>query len=121
MSTRFVLTKGDRLRLRAKLLSMLQHGKQNAIRGSELARLLGENDDRKIRLMIEELITEGIPIASSVSEPMGFFIIKNGDEASEYIRTLRNRIRENEKRLEAFERATAQYNPPSQPALGLPV
>lgn len=111
----FVLTAQDRIRLRKRVLDALGRGRRNAITGSELARILGERDDRKIRVLIRELIAEGVPIASSVSPPtMGFYIVQNENEASAYIRVLKERIKEDTRRLEDFERAVANYNPPEQ-------
>lgn len=110
----FILTPHDRIRLRNAILATLKRGKNNAIKGSELARLLGERDDRRARVAIRELIKEGVPIASSVTEPMGFFIVANEFEASNYIRVLKERIKQDTSRLEDFERAVSNYTIPEQ-------
>jgi hypothetical protein len=57
--------------LKERLLNILQQhqGRDNPITGKELARLLNQNDDRKIRLLIRELIAEGVPIASATEAP----------------------------------------------------
>ena len=88
MNNRFIPTSRENIRYRAGILAALRVGRANAITGSSLARRFGEPDDRKIRAVIRELIHEGHPIASSVSEPMGYYLVANGDEAFEYIRTL---------------------------------
>lgn len=113
----FVLTAQDRIRLRKRVLDALGRGRRNAITGSELARILGERDDRKIRVLIRELIAEGVPIASSVSEPMGFYIVANEYEAADYIRVLNERIKEDTTRLRDFEKAVSNLNIPEQSSL----
>ncbi len=57
--------------MKERLLNILQQhqGRDNPITGKELARLLNQNDDRKIRLLIRELIAEGVPIASATEAP----------------------------------------------------
>jgi len=110
----FLLTAQDGARLRKSLLQTLAHGRNNAIKGSELARIMGERDDRRIRVAIRELIKEGVPIASSVSEPMGYFVISNEHEASHYIRVLKDRIKEDAARLEDFQKAVGDYTVPEQ-------
>ena len=113
----FILTAQDRLRLRNAVLERIPRGRRNAVRGRDLAHQLGQNDDRKIRLIIRELISEGVPIASAVSEPMGFYIVANEQEAASYIRVLKERIREDGARLRDFEAACHQFSLPQQPPL----
>ena len=110
----FVLTTQDRLKLRRAVLQRLRRGRRSAVRGKEMARELRLPDDRKIRLVIRELISEGVPIASAVSEPMGFYIVINEHEAADYIRVLKERIREDTARLRDFEKAVAHFNVPEQ-------
>lgn len=114
----FILAASERTYLRAKVLKLLQHGRQNAIRGNALAHMLNQPDDRKIRVVIRELIAEGVPIASSVSEPMGYYITSNEYEAADYIRVLKERIKEDESRLTDFEKAVAHFQIPEQLPLG---
>lgn len=114
----FVLTASERTYLRAKVLKILQCGRQNAIRGKNLAYALNQVDDRKVRVAIRELIAEGVPVASSVSEPMGYYIASNEHEAADYIRVLKERIKEDESRLADFEKAVAHFQIPEQLPLG---
>jgi len=104
----FILTAEDRVKLTNRVRNELKPGHQNAVRGKDLAIRLGQNDDRKIRLIIRELIATGVPIASSVSEPMGYYIITNEYEAHAYIRVLTERIKEDTARLNDFKRAAGQ-------------
>ena len=114
----FILTAEDRVRLTNRVRNELKEGRQNAIRGKDLAIRLGQNDDRKIRLIIRELIATGAPIASSVSEPMGFYIIANGHEAHDYIKVLMARIKEDSARLNDFKKAAASlFSIPEQSSL----
>jgi len=115
----FVLTAEDRVRLGKKVRDQLRVGKANATRGKDLAFRLGYPDDRKVRVVIRDLIGEGVPVASSVSEPMGFYVVANPDEAFEYIRVLKERIKEDESRLVDFEKAVANMKVPEQGELGL--
>jgi hypothetical protein len=113
----FILTAQDRDRLRRTVLQYIFKGRRNAVRGKDLARQFGQPDDRKIRLVIRELISEGVPVASAVFEPMGFYIVANEHEAADYIRVLKERIKENTARLRDFEKAASQFNIPEQGAL----
>lgn len=113
----FILSNQDSIRLRKQVLEELRYGKRNAIKGNELAYLIGEPNDRRIRVAIQELITEGTPIASSVTEPMGYFIVSNGEEAAEYIRVLKARRDEISKRLEEFQNACTKFQMPEQLSL----
>jgi hypothetical protein len=106
----FILTAWEHQHLPAAVLKILKAhvGRHNAITGKDLATALGHRDDRKIRLAIRELLREGYPIASSVSEPMGFYICSTEHEAMAYISTLRARAQEDLARLKDFEEAAAK-------------
>ena len=99
------------------MLATLRIGRANAITGKDIAHALGQPDDREIRLVIQELIGEGVPIASSVSEPMGFYIVANEHEAADYIKVLKERIREDMARLRDFETACHEFSIPEQRSL----
>lgn len=114
MKRPFIIPAREKLKIRKLVLSALGHGAQAARTGNDLARVCGYRDDRYVRVMIRELIAEGVPIASSVSERMGFFIVQNEHEAAAYIRILKARIREDENRLRDFEAAVASYSLPEQ-------
>lgn len=107
------------LQLKQLVLGALRKGKQNAIKGIVIARLAGHSDDRKVRLIIRELIAEGTPIASSVREPMGYFIVETEKEAQEYRRAVRNRVKEDCLRIRDFKRAVEVAVPPKQGVLNL--
>ncbi len=118
----FIVPAGDKLKIRKFLLTCLQYGRRNAIRGKELAKIFGSEDDRHIRVMIDELIEEGMPIAAAVSElkgggGVGFFICETDEEVAAYIQVLKNRERETMLRRLAFEKASANFSPPEQGSL----
>jgi predicted DNA-binding transcriptional regulator len=86
-----------------------QHqGQRNAIRSNELARYL-KTEERRVRVAIQELIKDGVPICSSVSEPYGYFMVTNSDEALHYIKVLEEREKEIRARRESFERAAEKH------------
>lgn len=120
MSKPFILTAEQRKHLKGKVLHHLLtycRGRQNAIRGKALAWQWGYGDDRLVRLIIRELIAEGYPIASAVSEPMGYFLAINEHEAAGYIRVLNERIKEDQSRLYDFLLASHEFTLPEQMTL----
>lgn len=122
MNKPFILTVEQRAKYKGKVLHHLTtycRGRQAAIRGKDLAWQFGYGDDRMFRLIIRELIAEGYPIASSVSEPFGFYLVTNEHEALDYIRVLMERIKEDQARLDDFIKATSDYALPEQFTLGL--
>ena len=52
-----------------------------------------------------------------VTEPMGYFIVSNEHEAVEYMRNLKARIGEMNKRLEEFQNACSKFQMPEQLSL----
>ena len=104
------LTAGDKDRFLRKLLDTLKIGHKNAITSAEMARRIGAEDERKVRLLIRQLIKEGVPVASAVVAPFGYYVAANQYEAHEYIKTLQNRIDEDTARLADFSGACAKYN-----------
>jgi len=120
MSKPFILTAEQRKHLKGKVLSHLvtyRRGRQNAIRGKDLAWQFDYGDDRVVRLIIRELIADGYPIASAVSEPMGFFLAINEHEAAGYIKVLKARIKEDQARLNDFAKACHEFTLPEQMTL----
>lgn len=96
------------------ILHLLRRGKRNAQTGKELAKLLGFNDDRIIRQAIRELIANGIPIASSVQKPYGYFIAESFQEAKEYMSVLKSRLVEDAYRRRDFKQAAQSVLKPEQ-------
>lgn len=94
--------------------TLLRHeGKSRAITGKELAGMVGHRDDRKVRLVIRELISEGLPVASSTEKPFGYFIPVSIEEAKQCTESLRSRSIEIFLRRRELIRNTALYLKPA--------
>ena len=103
--------------LKAEVRSHLWHGKENARKGQDIAELLGLKNDRLVRRTIRELIAEGVPIASSVTPPLGYFIASSVDEAADYMKVLKSRLVQDAYRRRDFKIAAREVLQPCQ--LGL--
>ena len=92
------------------LLTILQlhRGKTRAITGKDLAQLLGELDDRRIRKEIRELIADGHPIASSTESPYGYFMAETPEEVDQYLKQLKSRLVKDAYRRRDFKKAAAK-------------
>ena len=93
---------------RTRLVELLRArpGEASAITGDDLAVLLRckEEDNRSLREAIDELILDGYPIGSSSAKRGGYYWISTEAELTKATDTLRSRIREHEKKIEALER-----------------
>lgn len=102
-----------------KRLLESHEGPEQAITARELARMFGTSD-RIIRLVIRELIrgdgdgANGLPVASSVENPPGYFIITSREQAEHYAASIKSRLVEDALRRRDFRRAADQYLMPSQ-------
>ena len=103
--------------LKAQVRGLLCHGKEHARKGDDFARLLGFKNDRLVRLAIRELIADGLPIASSVTPPLGYFIAGSVEEATEYMRVLKSRLVNDAYRRRDFKLASREILHPHQLAL----
>ena len=103
--------------LKAEVRFLLRYGKENARIGKELAKVLGFKNDRAVRLVIRELIAEGLPVASSVHPPLGYFIANSIEEANDYMKNLRGRLVEDAIRRRDFKVASRSILQPGQLAL----
>jgi len=101
--------------MKAQIKSILlrHEGRDRAIKSKELAQIIN-CDERKVRLIIRELIAEGLPIASSVQEPMGYFIVNTRQEAEQYALSIRSRLIEDAIRRKDFRRAADQWLTPAE-------
>jgi len=89
---------------------LLKHqGRARAITGQELAQMLGEPNDRSIRLAIRKFITGGLPIASSNEAPAGYFLVATWEEARRYADSIKGRLIEDAIRRRDFNRSAALY------------
>lgn len=82
-----------------------QHvGKQNSITSTEIASILGiQEDDTHFKtreLLLETAKLYKLPMAATTKNPKGYFLIANDEEYDEYIATLDSRIGGIEERKE---------------------
>lgn len=103
--------------LKRDVRSLLKYGRENAVTGKELAKILGYPNDRVIRLAIRELIADRVPIASSTVNPSGYFITKTEDEATKYLAVLRGRLVEDAYRRRDYKLASRVILDPYQMSL----
>ena len=91
--------------LEGELMEILkQHeGPDQAVTAGRLSQLTGSST-RRVRKTISHLVTgAGIPIASSVHWPYGFYLITNAQEAEATLRQYWSRVRETARRARALE------------------
>jgi hypothetical protein len=120
---RYTLTHIEDHNLPAGILEILENhrGIGNSITGAHIAQRFGYSSDRKIRVAIQQLVADGKPIAASVSDPVGYYLVETREEAEAYAAVLRSRAIKILKRLHNFQRAIQnEFGVPYQPVL-LPV
>jgi len=102
--------------LKPQLKSILERhdGRSRAITGRELAQVLEQKDDRHIRHVIRDLISEGVPIASSTEAPAGYFLVNNRQEAERYAEGEKSRLIEIALRRRDFRRGAALHLAPAE-------
>ena len=88
-------------------------GRDRAITARGLSDITGQ-PDRRVRLVIRELIKEGMPILSSTESPAGYFLPSNWHELNECAASLRGRLIEDAKRRRDLLRAGALYLKPAE-------
>ena len=108
------LSSGAKMKAELKHILEGHHGRRSAITGRELARRFGQRDDRKIRLIIRELIAEGLPVASSTEPPAGYFLVETWQEVEEYAQSVRDRLINDALRRRDFRKAAAHYLLPAE-------
>ena len=105
--------------LKQQVLEQLRLGRTNAIPAKILASRLGFQNDRQIRYAIRQLISDGIPVASSVVSPVGFFVAETKEEVALYAATIKSRLIEDAYRRRDFLRASLNIRQPEQMKFGL--
>ena len=107
------MNNGD-LKTELKRILLRHEGKARAITGRELATMVDYQDDRRVRQVIRELITDGLPVASSTEAPAGYFLVATHQEAEEYAASIRSRLIEDALRRRDFRRAADLYLAPAR-------
>ena len=98
----------DNLKAQLKYTLSKHKGYSNPITAKQLA-LIFRKDERIIRLLIRELISEGLPIASRTELPAGYFLITNFNEANRYANSIKGRLIEDAIRRRDFKRSASLY------------
>ena len=94
---------------------LLRHeGEAQAITGRKLAAMFNLKDDRRVRLVIRDLITEGLPIAAHTEVPAGYFIVVTRREAERYAGSIRSRLIQDAIRRRDFRRAADMWLTPAE-------
>ena len=84
--------------------SVLLTGKENALPGREIRRILGLKDAREVASLVEQERRRGVPICASCdNRNPGYYLPASSVELEEYCRSLRGRIGEINRTLEALE------------------
>ena len=80
--------------VKPRLKFILEHhqGRSSAITRRELRRILDYHDDRKMRLIKDELVKEGLPVLSFTNPPAGYCLPTNWKELSDGLEVLRSYI-----------------------------
>jgi len=92
---------------------LLRHeGRGQAIKANELAFLV-QCEERKVRLIIRELIME-LPIASSTEPPAGYFLANTHQEVRQYAESIKGRLIEDAIRRRDFIRSAGFYLTPAK-------
>lgn len=91
-----------------KYILFKHEGYSNPITAKELSAIL-QQDERRIRLIIRDLITDGLPIASSTQHPPGYFLVTNFYEARKYADSIKGRLIEDALRRRDFNRSASLY------------
>lgn len=92
------------------IAGLLQEGAENAITGADLQRILGLSDGRTITQLVERERRSGIPICASCdAKSPGYFLPRNPAELTMYTKSLRGRVRNVTRTLDAMERALDEW------------
>jgi len=108
------MSKNGDLKRHLKGILERHESRARAITGRELAAIVGHHDDRKVRMVIRDIIADGLPVASSTEAPAGYFVVATRQEAEEYAFSLRSRLIEDAKRRRDFRRAADLYLTPAR-------
>lgn len=100
------------LKTRLEAILTNRFGRHSAITSRELSSITLQ-PDRAIRLAIEDLIRDGLPIVSATEHPAGYFIPSSIEEAREYTQSLRSRAVQIFLRRKKVIRNTALYLKPA--------
>ncbi len=69
-----------------------RQGRARAITRREIKNMLGYQNDRKLRLIIAELRSEGVPILFATNKPAGYYVPATWDELRSGLDSFRSYI-----------------------------
>jgi len=80
--------------IKPQLKHILEHhrGRSSAITRHDLRLLLNDIPDRRLRLIKNELVREGVPILSATKEPAGYYVPATHEELRTGLKTLQSYI-----------------------------
>lgn len=77
-----------------KISDLLPHGKENAIPGRDLVKLMELKDHRELTRRVEQERKDGFPICASTDpNRQGYYLAQDADELERYIKSLGRRLR----------------------------
>ncbi len=95
---------------RGRVATVLPTGKGNALPGREIARLLGFRSAREVSAAVERERRLGLPICASCDAAApGYYMASGPDELSEYLGSLRRRLRAVGRTATALEESLAAW------------
>ena len=97
--------------------SQLGLGKSKAVPGKLLAQRLNEKDTRNLRLAIQDLIEEGIPIIGNSS--CGYYIAENQEDCEQNLEYLKSYLKMIGKHYKYLKRASRKILNPEQLSMRL--
>lgn len=80
-----------------RIRRLINRGRSKAITSRQLSDITGL-PDRKIRLIIRELIADGLPVLSATETPAGYYLPETRQEIRQYAQALRSRLIEDARR-----------------------
>lgn len=86
-----------------RVADFLSAGKENALPGRDLVRLLGLRDLRDLTQMVEVERRAGSPICASVGTPPGYYLAESAEELRFYLASLQRRENEVGKTRQSLE------------------
>lgn len=102
------------------IASILCVGKENAVTGREIRRILALKDARDVTARVEAERRGGVPICATCdSERPGYYLPRTPEELSAYNRSLRQRIKNVTGTLDAMERAFDDWTGTGQARLDI--
>ncbi len=82
----------NEIKPRLKNILSNRQGRARAITRREIKNILGYQNDRKLRLIIAELRSEGLPVLFATNKPAGYYVPATWDELRSGLDSFRSYI-----------------------------